>query len=50
VLMAPATDALVQLTEPPFTVITLDDVEVAHLERIQVCPSLHSRSMCTNSR
>jgi nucleosome binding factor SPN SPT16 subunit len=36
VLMAPATDALVQLTEPPFTVITLDELEVAHLERIQV--------------
>ncbi|RMZ81270.1 hypothetical protein DV737_g2619, partial [Chaetothyriales sp. CBS 132003] len=35
VLMAPATDALVQLTEPPFTVITLDEIEVAHLERIQ---------------
>lgn len=37
VLMAPATDALVQLTEPPFTTITLDEIEVAHLERIQVC-------------
>ena len=36
VLMAPATDALVQLTEPPSTVITLDEIEVAHLERIQV--------------
>ncbi|ETN46105.1 uncharacterized protein HMPREF1541_00289 [Cyphellophora europaea CBS 101466] len=35
VLMSPATDALVQLTEPPFTVITLDEIEVAHLERIQ---------------
>lgn len=35
VLMAPATDALVQLTEPPFTVITLEEIEVAHLERIQ---------------
>lgn len=44
VLMAPATDALVQLTEPPFTVITLDEIEVTHLERIQVCstkPSPH---------
>lgn len=41
VLMSPATDALVQLTEPPFTVITLDEIEVAHLERIQVSsPSL----------
>ena len=36
VLMAPATDALVQLTEPPFTVITLEEIEVTHLERIQV--------------
>ena len=36
VLMSPATDALVQLTEPPFTVITLAEIEVAHLERIQV--------------
>ena len=36
VLMAPTTDALVQLTEPPFTVITLDEIEIAHLERIQV--------------
>jgi nucleosome binding factor SPN SPT16 subunit len=36
VVMAPATDALVQLTEPPFTVITLEEVEVAHLERVQV--------------
>jgi len=35
VLMAPATDALVQLTEPAFTVITLEEIEVAHLERIQ---------------
>ena len=37
VLCAPTTDALVQLTEPPFTVITLEEIEVAHLERIQVC-------------
>ena len=36
VLVAPATDALVQLTEPPFTVLTLEEIEVAHLERIQV--------------
>lgn len=35
VLMAPTTDALVQLTEPPFTVITLEEIEIAHLERIQ---------------
>lgn len=41
VLMAPSTDALVQLTEPPFTVITLDEIEVAHLERIQVSLLAH---------
>jgi len=35
VLMQPTTDCLVQLTEPPFTVITLDEIEVAHLERVQ---------------
>lgn len=35
VLMAPATEALVQLTEPPVTVITLDEIEICHLERIQ---------------
>ncbi|KAK5071914.1 FACT complex subunit spt16 [Lithohypha guttulata] len=35
VLMSPATDALVQLTEPPFTVVTLEEIEIAHLERIQ---------------
>lgn len=37
VLCAPTTDALVQLTDPPFLVITLDEIEVAHLERVQVC-------------
>lgn len=35
VLCAPTTDALVQLTDPPFLVITLDEIEVAHLERVQ---------------
>lgn len=35
VLMTPATDALVQLTEPPFTVVTLEEIEICHLERIQ---------------
>lgn len=35
VLMQPTTDCLVQLTEPPFTVITLVDIEIAHLERVQ---------------
>ena len=44
VVMAPATDALVQLTEPPFTVITLEEIEVAHLERVQV--SFDARYAC----
>ena len=35
VLMQPTTDCLVQLTEPPFTVISLEDIEIAHLERVQ---------------
>jgi len=35
VFCQPSTDCLVQLTEPPFMVITLDDIEVAHLERVQ---------------
>ncbi|KAL8745327.1 MAG: hypothetical protein Q9190_002538 [Brigantiaea leucoxantha] len=35
VYMQPTADCLVQLTEPPFTVITLDEIEVAHLERVQ---------------
>ena len=35
VFMQPSTDCLVQLTEQPFTVITLDDIEIAHLERVQ---------------
>ncbi|KAI6895279.1 hypothetical protein KC355_g20502, partial [Hortaea werneckii] len=29
------TDCLVQLTEPPFMVVTLTDIEVVHLERVQ---------------
>lgn len=36
VLLQPSTDCLVQLTEPPFFVVTLDEVEVAHLERVRV--------------
>lgn len=35
VLMQPTTDCLVHLVEPPFLVITLAEVEVAHLERVQ---------------
>lgn len=35
VLVQPTTDCLVQLTEPPFLVISLSDIEVVHLERVQ---------------
>ena len=35
VWMQPSTDCLVQLTEPPFSVITLEEIEIAHLERVQ---------------
>ncbi|KAJ5686215.1 hypothetical protein N7536_008834 [Penicillium majusculum] len=35
VLIQPTTDALVQLTEPPFTTVTLNEIEIAHLERVQ---------------
>jgi nucleosome binding factor SPN SPT16 subunit len=34
-LLQPTTDCLVQLTEAPALVITLADVEIAHLERVQ---------------
>lgn len=36
VLLQPSTDCLVQLTDPPFFVVTLDEIEAAHLERVQV--------------
>jgi nucleosome binding factor SPN SPT16 subunit len=35
VLCQPTTDCLVQLTDPPFLVLTLEEIEVAHLERVQ---------------
>jgi len=35
VLLQPTTDCLVHLSEFPFTVITLSDIEIVHLERIQ---------------
>ena len=35
VLIQPTTDAVVQLTEPPFLCITLNEIEIAHLERVQ---------------
>ncbi|KAI1097536.1 SPT16-domain-containing protein [Jackrogersella minutella] len=35
VTIQPTTDCLIQITEPPFLVVTLDDIEIAHLERVQ---------------
>ncbi|RUS30293.1 hypothetical protein BC938DRAFT_479592 [Jimgerdemannia flammicorona] len=35
VLLQPTTECLVHLTDPPFLVITLGDIEIAHLERVQ---------------
>jgi nucleosome binding factor SPN SPT16 subunit len=42
VWVQPTTDCLIQITEPPFMVITLDDIEVVHLERVQVCWTSHN--------
>ncbi|MBE7179653.1 MAG: hypothetical protein INR71_00305, partial [Terriglobus roseus] len=50
VLIQPTTDCLVQLTEPPFTVITMSEVEVIHLERVQVSHNDHlTRRDCLTS-
>jgi nucleosome binding factor SPN SPT16 subunit len=38
VLLQPSTDCLVNLTETPFLVVTLADIEIVHLERVQVYP------------
>jgi nucleosome binding factor SPN SPT16 subunit len=35
VLLQPTEDCLVHLTDPPFLVVTLKDIEVVHLERVQ---------------
>ena len=35
VFIQPTTDCLIQVVEPPFMVITIEDVEIAHLERVQ---------------
>jgi nucleosome binding factor SPN SPT16 subunit len=35
VLLQPTTDCLVYLSELPFFVVTLPEIEVAHLERVQ---------------
>ena len=33
--MQPTTDCLVYLTDPPFFCVTLSDIEIVHLERVQ---------------
>ncbi|CAG8676822.1 10585_t:CDS:2, partial [Scutellospora calospora] len=35
VLLQPTTECLVHLTDPPFLVVPLPDIEIAHLERVQ---------------
>ncbi|KAI3637175.1 hypothetical protein MIR68_004881 [Amoeboaphelidium protococcarum] len=35
VLLQPTTECLIHLSDPPFTVITLSEVELAYLERVQ---------------
>ncbi|KAL2758648.1 hypothetical protein ACRALDRAFT_1075151 [Sodiomyces alcalophilus JCM 7366] len=35
VFIQPTTDCLMQVVEPPFMVITLEDIEIVHLERVQ---------------
>jgi nucleosome binding factor SPN SPT16 subunit len=35
VFIQPTTDCLIQVVEPPFMVLTIDDIELAHLERVQ---------------
>lgn len=35
VFIQPTTDCLMQVVEPPFMVVTIEDVEIAHLERVQ---------------
>ena len=47
VWVQPSTDCLIQITEPPFLVLTLDDIEVVHLERVQV--SYSSLSLFSHS-
>ncbi|KHN94288.1 FACT complex subunit spt-16 [Metarhizium album ARSEF 1941] len=35
VFIQPTTDCLMQVVEPPFMVVTIEDIEIAHLERVQ---------------
>lgn len=37
VFLQPTVHCLVSLSEPPFFVLTLQDVEIAYFERVQVC-------------
>jgi FACT complex subunit SPT16 len=41
VLLQPSTDSLVSLSETPFFVVTLADIEIVHLERVQVSPLMY---------
>ena|SRR3990167_4568835 len=40
VLIQPTVNCLVQLVEPPFFVLNLQDIEICNLERVSVCASL----------
>jgi FACT complex subunit SPT16 len=44
VIISPTSDCLVQLTESPFLVVTLDDIEIVHLERVSVSSITYLRS------
>jgi nucleosome binding factor SPN SPT16 subunit len=35
VFVQPTTDCIIQVVEPPFMVLTIEEVEIAHLERVQ---------------
>ncbi|KAG5978929.1 FACT complex subunit spt16 [Claviceps digitariae] len=35
VFIQPTTECLMQVVEPPFMVLTIEDIEIAHLERVQ---------------
>ncbi|KAI9495094.1 FACT complex subunit-domain-containing protein [Zychaea mexicana] len=35
VLLQPTTDCLVHLSDPPFLIVTISEIEIAHLERVQ---------------
>jgi nucleosome binding factor SPN SPT16 subunit len=49
VWVQPSTDCLIQITEPPFMVLSLEDIEVVHLERVQV-GSMHYTQQQPNGR